>query len=243
MAIYPQTRRVVAGIASRPAPPAHEIPNRGGEVKDVQPPPAAAVLAGAESRRDSGPLILPALQERSPAPYCGWAPGDRSDPEDPILLPPRPPAADPQPLPPPPLPQPPDPPWPQPTAVRQPGGTHPSPKRPADTRPPKDPTRPPPDPEQPTATDGDGQIGGGGNCRRMAVLLLPVLPLLLPILFLAGLFLARPRPDGHHLGKRHETAPPEGSWTYDRPADTDPEPPGRHPRGVRTNLDPGEEVR
>jgi hypothetical protein len=66
---------------------------------------------------------------------------------------------------------------------------------------------------------------------------------LLPILFLAGLLLARPKP-GHPIGPGNRTrGDGKGSWDYTRPADTDPEPPGRHPRGIRSNLDPGEEVR
>lgn len=74
------------------------------------------------------------------------------------------------------------------------------------------------------------------GCPFTLLLLLP----LLPLLFVAGLLLARPKPDGHHLGNRHKTASPKGSWTYERPADADPEPPGRHPRGIRSNLDDGE---
>lgn len=46
----------------------------GGEVRDVQPAPGVPVLAGAESRRHSGPLTLPTRQEGSRAPYSGWAP-------------------------------------------------------------------------------------------------------------------------------------------------------------------------
>lgn len=49
------------------------------------------------------------------------------------------------------------------------------------------------------------------------------------------------RPDGHHVGDARRRRARGGSWDYIRPADTEPQHPrGRHPRGVRTNLEPGE---
>lgn len=118
-----------------PEQPRNENSRRGGQVRDVQPPPGAAVLAGAESRRDSGPSTLPTPMDRSRAPYSGWAPGDR----------------------------------------------------------------------ELVATDGDGAIGGRGHCRRMAILLLPLLPLLLIV--------------GLAMGGRHRAA--------DQPAERPDEHPDR----------------